>query len=77
MGRLSDAACQKKHGRRDLNPQQAVLETAALPIELLPYASEGNKKPDDMPSKNKLKGVLGRKFPRPRDRGNTQQSQSR
>ncbi len=25
------------HGRRDLNPQQAVLETAALPIELLPY----------------------------------------
>jgi hypothetical protein len=25
------------HGRRDSNPQPAVLETAALPIELLPY----------------------------------------
>ncbi len=27
----------EEHGRRDSNPQQAVLETAALPIELLPY----------------------------------------
>ena len=27
----------EKHGRRDLNPQPAVLETAALPIELLPF----------------------------------------
>ena len=25
------------HGRRDLNPQPTVLETATLPIELLPY----------------------------------------
>src|SRR5437016_318056 len=26
----------KKHGRRESNPQPAVLETAALPVELLP-----------------------------------------
>lgn len=26
-------------GRQDLNPQQTVLETAALPIELLPYVA--------------------------------------
>ena len=26
-----------EQGKRDLNPQPAVLETAALPIELLPY----------------------------------------
>ena len=28
---------EKWHARRDLNPQPAVLETAALPIELLAY----------------------------------------
>src|SRR6266511_2763318 len=27
----------EEHGRRDSNPQPAVLETAALPIELLPF----------------------------------------
>ena len=37
-----------------MNPQQAVLETAALPIELLPYASEGNIKPGIQPSDNKF-----------------------
>ena len=26
-----------EQGRRDLNPQPPVLETGALPIELLPY----------------------------------------
>ena len=52
---ISGAENQKKHGRRDLNPQQAVLETAALPIELLPYASESNIKPSGQPSEYKLK----------------------
>ncbi len=28
----------KWQGRQDLNPQPAVLETAALPVELLPFA---------------------------------------
>jgi hypothetical protein len=27
-------------GRRDSNPQPAVLETAALPVELLPFGGE-------------------------------------
>src|SRR3989442_490494 len=29
------------HGRRDSNSQPLVLETSALPVELLPYAVEG------------------------------------
>ena len=29
-----------EQGRRDSNPQPAVLETATLPIELLPYCSD-------------------------------------
>ena len=46
-----------------MNPQQAVLETAALPIELLPYASEGNIKPGIQPSDNKFKRCTGEKIP--------------
>jgi hypothetical protein len=40
-----------EHVRRDLNPQQAVLETAALPIELLTFVfaekrgADGNIRP--------------------------------
>jgi hypothetical protein len=30
------------HGRRDLNPQPPVLETGALPIELLPYLPDNS-----------------------------------
>ena len=30
--------CPAQQGKRDLNPQPAVLETAALPIELLPFS---------------------------------------
>jgi hypothetical protein len=31
------AATRRWQGRRESNPQPAVLETAALPIELLPF----------------------------------------
>jgi hypothetical protein len=34
-----DAAASREHVRRDLNPQPAVLETAALPIELLTFGT--------------------------------------
>src|SRR3954471_9342817 len=37
----------KEHVRRDLNPQQAVLETAALPIELLTYCLVAEKRGAD------------------------------
>src|SRR2546428_6099198 len=33
------------HGRRDSNSQPLVLETSALPVELLPYAVEGAAAP--------------------------------
>ena len=32
-------SCAERQARQDLNPQPAVLETAALPIELLAYGS--------------------------------------
>ncbi len=35
------------HGRRDLNPQPTVLETATLPIELLPYPPNLSDKKGD------------------------------
>ena len=64
FGKRGEERVEKRwHGRRDLNPQQAVLETAALPIELLPYASEGNIKPGNQPSDNKCKKDTGEKSP--------------
>src|SRR5690606_21900284 len=36
-GSARRGACRGWHARRDSNPQPAVLETAALPIELLAY----------------------------------------
>src|SRR3954464_9173329 len=45
-----------EQGRRDSNPQPAVLETAALPVELLPYGFAAQRDESSRSPKNRLSG---------------------